>query len=651
MFALRMALVAAFIFGISCITPMAGQSYLTEKTAGGKAAKQYGEALSAYRNQKLPEAIELLDKLLKSKTDFIDAWLLRAGAYFDQRNYPAAEADYEKAIAIDPAYHPGGLFDLARTEQLQMKYAEAVTHFEQYLAMGKGSAKQMAEANRELANSRFSAEAVRNPADYVPIRLSDSINTPAPEYLPSLTADGDNMIYTTNLDGQEDFYLSRRMDGVWRKGIPMTAINTRRNEGAQCIAVDGKTIVFAADYGKDGQGGFDLYIAEVHGGKWNRPLNLGAPINSSAWDSQPTLSADGQTLIFASERPGGLGGRDLWMCKRQSGGAWSVPVNLGAPINTSGDEQSPFLHADGQTLYFMSDGHPGMGGDDLFLSRLDATGQWQSPQNLGYPINTPEDEGAMVVSTDGKTGYFTRKVDTPALGRYPNLDIFSFALPVTVQPNLVTYVKARVFDNDTRNALQAHVEIADAATSKVWSVINTDTDGAFLICLPAGKNYALTVTKEGYLFHSEYFALTEPASLEKPYLLQIGLTLIPEGTTAANTLPNNRPIILRNVFFETGSAALRPESMTELQRLQQILQQHPALRIRIQGHTDNVGEESDNLRLSENRAKAVYDYLVKNGINADRLSYMGFGESQPIDTNDTPQGRQNNRRTEFVIIR
>lgn len=642
-----------WLMSLMVLIPIQSQSVITEKNAPGKLAKQYAEALTHYRQQDFVAAIGHLDKIIKSKANFIDAWLLRGAAHFDQRNYAAAESDYEQAIALDANYFSGAYYELGRAEQLQMKYEEAISHFTQYLSNEKLKSGTRRDADRELANARFAADAVRNPLPITPQSLGDSINTAGPEYLPSLTADAENLIYTVNNAGSEDFYLSHKVEGHWSRGVPLEAVNTPRNEAAQCISADGRTLVFTADYGREGLGGFDLYIAEVRGRRWNKAANLGAPVNTAGWESQPSLSADGHTLIFASDRAGGQGGRDLWMSQRSPDGKWSTPINLGPGINTPGHEQAPFLHADGQTLYFMSDGRPGMGQADLYLSRLDAQGQWQTPQNLGYPINTPDEEGALVVSTDGATAYFTRRVGEPAAGNWkPNLDIYSFVMPAAIRPQPVTYVKARIKDNDNGQRLQALVEITDLSKGKTFVKATTDTDGEFLFCLPAGVNYALNVSKTGYLFHSEYFALAEPgADLSKPFVLDIGLSRIPEPGTANSQLPNNQPVILRNIFFDSGDAALRPESTPELERLKALLVEHPALRIRIQGHTDNIGADSDNLSLSEKRAKAVFDYLVKNGIKPERLAFAGFGESQPIDTNNTAEGRRNNRRTEFVIIR
>jgi outer membrane protein OmpA-like peptidoglycan-associated protein len=337
-------------------------------------------------------------------------------------------------------------------------------------------------------------------------------------------------------------------------------------------------------------------------------------------------------------------------------GKWGSPVNLGDSINTVMEERCPFLHADNQTLYFSSNGHPSFGGHDFFFSRRLPTGRWDVPQNLGSPINTTGEEASLVISLDGKTAYFASERTENGAALDPNLmdtDLYAFELYEGARPRPVTYVRATVYDAETRMPLVALAEVINLATTRRTTSDTTDAFGVFLICLPIGQDFALNVRKTGYLFHSENFKLSEGNTRDKPYLLDIYLMPIREADTtgtATGVPPAAKPVVLRNVFFDTGSATLRPESNIELDILKNLLVENPSLRIRLNGHTDNVGSDSDNLNLSSNRAKAVYDYLVTAGIAASRLNYKGFGETMPIDTNDTPEGRQNNRRTEFEVL-
>ncbi len=642
-----------------------GVSYVTKKTIKAKTKKYFDKARKASKASDNEAALKYLGKALKSEPQFIDAHLLTGMIHYDMDAYLKAETAFEAAIELDPMYIRKVLYTLGITEWKLGKFEEAAEHFAAYLKVEKKNEVLLKKAKRYQENALFAAQAIKNPVPFKPKSLGPNINTTNAEYLPSFTADGELLIYTSRVRGQEDFYMSSNIDGVWQKGKPMQEINTPNNEGAQSISADGRFMVFTACNRKDGYGSCDLYFSEVRDGRWTPPANIGSPINSKGWESQPSISANGQAIYFTSSRSGGVGGKDIWVSHRKSSGKWSAPENLGSAVNTKMDDQSPFIHADNQTLYFMSKGHPGMGEYDLFLAKRGEDQQWSKPQNLGYPINTKSSEGALVVSRDGKTAYFAsdRKLDVVEDSSFDNgksgaeTDIYSFVLHEAARPNPVTYVKAVVFDAITKKKLRAQVDFVELASEQNYASSTTDLSGEFLVCLPLGKDYALNVSKEKYLFHSENFALEKASDTDAVFLLEIYLQPIPTVASSSATpaekklLTEVKPIILKNVFFETAKADLRPVSITELTRLKKLLEENPDLKIRINGHTDNVGSDVDNLSLSENRAKAVYTYLVQEGIAADRLSYKGYGETIPIDTNDTEEGRQRNRRTEFVIVR
>jgi outer membrane protein OmpA-like peptidoglycan-associated protein len=373
-------------------------------------------------------------------------------------------------------------------------------------------------------------------------------------------------------------------------------------------------------------------------------------VNTSAWESQPSLSANGRQLFFASDRPGGQGRNDIWVSDRNPDGSWGNPRPLSDSINTAGMDQSPFIHPDGQTLYFMSDGHPGMGQTDLYYSRLRPDGKWGKPQNMGYPINTTANEGALVVGLSGEKAYFaTDRADIAGRapeGRIPYSNIFEFDLYPEARPRPVTYLLVKVLDAQTGAPLLAQADILELEEQTLFASSTTDEKGELLVCLPAGRDYALNVNKEDYLFYSENFALSDSFSLNRPF--EVEAALEPVKTTSDE---ERKPIVLRNVFFETGSAELLPESRGELDRLVLLLEENPDIHIRINGHTDNVGSEEDNLQLSDARAASVLAYLNQAGIAKSRLESKGFGETQPMAPNDTPAGRRLNRRTEFVIVK
>jgi outer membrane protein OmpA-like peptidoglycan-associated protein/tetratricopeptide (TPR) repeat protein len=622
------------------------QEYITRKDADKKALKYFEEARSALNNSDKEAALEALDKSLKKEPAFVDALLMKADLWLQLKNYASAEETFEKALTIAPDYAPLALLFVAEAEFEQQKYDEAIAHAQQYLKEGKPSERRQQKADKMLKNAQFALRALKTPLPFQPQSLGPNINTARPEYLPSLTADGRFLVYTSRTDGKrEDIFFSERRDTGWTTGVPLESLNSPFNDSSPAIAANGKAMAFARD---NRDGNFDLFFAEKIRGQWQEPKRIPAPVSTAHWESQPSLSADGQTLYFVSDRPGGKGKLDLWVSHRQEDGSWGQVANLGSRINTSYNEQAPFIHPDGQTLYFMSKGHPGMGEYDLFLSRKDETGEWNEPENLGYPINTQYNEGALAISLDGKTAYFDTDKFGPT-GEYQemgNADLFSFNLPANARPMPATYVQATVRDAESRAPLTAEVSFIRLRDNEQHIRAETDEEGQFLTVLPLGENYALNVSKKNYLFHSENFALEAIQSIDKPFMLDILLHQIPDsGTPMAGT-----PIVLKNVFFDTGSADLLPTSVAELQQLKQLLVDQPGLRIQINGHTDNVGSPDDNQLLSEKRAQAVYNYLIQSGIAAERLQYKGFGERRPIADNGTSEGRQLNRRTEFEVV-
>ncbi|MBK6929695.1 MAG: PD40 domain-containing protein [Saprospirales bacterium] len=623
------------------------QQYHTLQTTVPNAREAYEDGSRFLRQNDAARALRAFEQALRADSLFIEARLAWAEAHFDNGHWDEAERGFEMVLRLHPSFHPSVPFNLALAEWRQDKFMEAHAHIDHFLQSGVKNPELLYRAQRLADNCLFAAEAVKNPVPYAPRPVGDGVNSLSDEYLPALTADGSTMIFTRRDGYDENFYSSSlQPDGSWGKAVYLDGVNTTQNEGAQAISADGSWLVFTAcDRREDGsQGSCDLYWSQLKDGAWAKPVPFSKTINSEDWDAQPSISPDGKMLFFSSTRPGGQGGRDLWFCSRLPGGRWTTPANLGPEINSRSDEQTPFVHPDGQTLYFTSDGLPGMGEKDLYFVRRNPDGSWGRPQNLGYPVNTRASEGTLTVSLDGKTAYFASHRDK---GR-ENIDIYQFEMPPHARPAPVTYVKARVTDASTGNALVAQVEFLDLRAGQPFASARTRPDGSFLVCLPAGRDYALNVSKEKYLFHSENFNLIGTASFNQPFLLDIALQPIAGDEAAARPAPA-RPVVLRNVFFETGSAALLPQSTSELDRLTALLNETPSLRIQISGHTDNIGDEPSNQALAENRAHAVYEYLIQHGIAAERLRFKGFGETKPIDTNDTPEGRQRNRRTEFVV--
>jgi outer membrane protein OmpA-like peptidoglycan-associated protein/Tol biopolymer transport system component len=506
-----------------------------------------------------------------------------------------------------------------------------------------------------LKSCDYAANAVLHPVPFKPINMGDSINSPDQEYFPCITADSKTFLFTrrqkkTNEYGikkeEEDFYIAHFEKGHWTKSKPLTELNTEGNEGAAALSADGQYVFYIGceelgsyPRGRDkGYGRCDIYISKKMGAKYGNSRNLMPPINTSAWESQPSFSSDGRTLYFirAVSGPDGKTQRDIFITFIDDSSRWSEPVPLPDNINTSGQEMTVFIHPDNQTLYFASDGHPGMGGLDIFMSKRNENGSWGDPINLGYPINTSNDENSLLVSADGQSAYFASDRQDSRGG----LDLYQFDLYEGAQPQKVTYMKGKVYDADTKIPLGASFELIDLATAKpaIRSVSNS-VNGEFLVCIPAGKSYALNVSRDGYLFYSDNFMLKDVKSAKEPFMKDVPMKPIKAGQS----------IVLKNIFYETDKYNLKDESRAELQKAVAFMNKNPKVKVEISGHTDNTGSKMHNQQLSENRAKAVYDELIKAGLSPGRLAYKGYADSKPIASNNTEEGRSKNRRTEFMI--
>ena len=619
--------------------------------------------MQAAYNRDTRNAVRYFEAALKREPNFVDALVELAGVYYNGGDFARAEAYLERVVAFDGDAGDKALYGLAMAELKQDKNDEAQAHLERYLQRPNLRPDRREAAERYRDQAAFKAAALAAPVELELRRLPPTVNTPADaEYLPSLTADENTLVFTRRVGNrQEDFYSSTRVGGAWQEAVPLAGVNTLENEGAQTLSADGRLLIFTACNRPGGRGSCDLYYSQREADGWTPARNLGAPVNTEAWESQPSLAANGNLLFFASRREGGHGGADLYACGRTAGGGWTEPLNLGPVVNTPEDDQAPFFHSDGRTLYFMSEGHPGMGNFDLYLTRLGDDRAWTTPTNLGYPINTEGNEGALAVALDGRTAYFATDADAGAgadsIGvagrRSGTTDLYTFTLPPAARAGVVTYVRARVVDDATGAPVAASALFSEAATDKPFLRRRADsTTGAFLAVLPSGATYTLAVEEPGYLFYSDRFELTEPASAEEPFELEIRLQALAEPIASAATPapPTRRPIVLRNVLFASGSAELLDGSRAELDRLAATLRDNAALRIRIQGHTDDVGSEADNLALSTARARAVLDYLAAAGIARERLESVGFGESRPLVPNDDDAARALNRRTAFLVL-
>lgn len=607
-----------------------------------KAAQLYSQALELAQGDEFVKSIQVLKDAIKIDPSFEDAHLSIAGMYGQLKVYDSAILYYEKARSIDAAYFQD--YNLPYSINLAGKgrFEDALHAVDTFLLIPNLNESSVKAGSYRKKTYEFAIDYAKNNAassyTFAPKNLGDSINTETSEYYPTLTIDGKQLIFTRRVDHMnEDFYGSDLgKDGKWGKAKLLAGnINSNLNEGAQNISLDGKWLVFTGCNFPEGYGSCDLYISYLTPTGWSFPENLGGKVNTEDWESAPSLSPDKRDLYFASRRPDGYGGSDIYVCHLLPNGKFGQPENMGPTINTIGDESCPFIHADNQTLYFTSNGHPGYGDDDLFMVRKGPKGQWSVPKNLGFPINTIEKEGSLVISADGKTAYYASDRSDSKGG----LDLYTFEMRNDVRPVKTLWVKGKVFDAKTNNGLPSAVELTNLTTREVVSKVQTDETGNYLITLPIGRDYAFNVNRKGYLFYSENFSFVQK-SPDSTYNIDIPL----------QPLEANASIVLKNIFFDVNKTDLKPESQVELDNLVQLMKDNPALKIQINGHTDNVGKAADNLKLSNGRAASVVTYITSKGISADRLSSQGFGATQPVDTSDTEEGRAKNRRTELKVL-
>ncbi len=613
------------------------------------ARRHFENALKARNLLDYHTAIHQLERAIERSPNYYDAHLLKATIHSESKQFGQSIVHYEKAIGIDPIGRPETHFFLAEAYHKTGKYLLAKKQFQRFLDYETGGPNLRKKAERGVELCQFAIEALQNPVQYEPLNMGEKINTMFSEYSPALTADEQSIVFTRKvpligsrgeISGkyQEDFLASKQVDGIWCQASPLgSPINTFGNEGAQALLPDGRSMFFTACNRPDGIGSCDLYFSSLIGGRWSPPINLGAPVNSPAWDSHPSVSSDGKTLYFSSARIGSSGPKDLWMSTLdQSEQFWIEPINLGPLINTPGNEMSPFIHHDNQTLYFASDGHQSMGGLDLYVSRRDSSGNWSTPQNLGYPINTHADEFGLIVGASGINAYFASDM----AGAFGGHDVYHFELPINARPNPVNYMRGIVFDAKTNERLQATFLLLDIESgNEIMRSSSDKLSGEFLVAMPTDRELALNVSKDGYLFFSEHFDNTEISTSPEPYIRDIPLIPIQQGQVT----------VLKNVFFDTDSFALRPESESELLKLIEFLVQNPTITIEIGGHTDNVGSLEHNVELSRGRAASVVNFLTQKGVEPHRLLAQGYAFSIPIASNETIEGKAKNRRTEIKI--
>jgi len=586
----------------------------------------------------------------------------------------------EKAYKLNPNVGENINYYLGRAYQLSMEWDKAIKEFQLYRPLIKPEdAESLKDTDRKISECRLGIELVKTPTLVFIDNIGPEINSPFADYAPVISADEAVMMFTSRRSSTsgggidpndqqyyEDIYISTNEGTKWNPaknmGKPVNSDN--RHDATVALSADGQKLFIYLDDVARGSG--NIYECEQKGAFWAKPDNLNDNINSKYHESSASITADGNTLFFVSNREGGFGEHDIYKCiwdpKKQK---WGIAENLGPTVNTPMGEHGVYIHPDGKTLFFSSEGQKTIGGYDIFKTVWDEKKKkWSTPENMGFPINSPDDDIDFVLSASGKHAYYSAfkpegfgekdiylitfvTPKSPILNTEDNLLASQtepiketvIAKEVFVPVVAVSILKGIIFDAVTKAPLEADIELVDNVLNQVIASFKSNSaSGKFLVSLPAGKNYGIAVKKEGYLFHSENFDIPAAAGYQE-YVKEIGLKNIAVGTK----------IVLRNIFFDFDKSTLRPESTYELERLVQLLKDVPTMAIEIGGHTDSKGSDEYNMKLSASRAQSVMDYVATHGIDKSRLSSKGYGETKPMGTNDTEDGRQMNRRTEFEI--
>ncbi len=613
----------------------------------------------------------------------------RIGAMYQHlHNYPRAIQFLHKAVALDSNFDDYNLYNLATCYKALQKNDSAVMYYRLFVQKIKPIITEDSAAVRDATTLiTFTEQSMalrakpKNTQDPIPLR--GEINSPYDDFSPTVTSDGKTMYFTsrrpsTNTKkyaetkdfGDDIFYTTLGAAG-WGKPVALPPpLSSKDDEGAVSISADGQTVFYSLCRRPEGFGDCDIYYSELNGTVWSAPKNLGREFNSPSWDAQPSISPDGLTMYFSSRRFGSIdGSEDIWVADKGTDGTWGKPVNLGPSVNTGGSERSPFIANDGRTLYFSSNGRPGFGGHDLFMTRKQDDGSWSEPVNLGSPINSSGDDEFLTIPGRGDKIFYASQRDSLK----GSLDIYEAILPPNMRPYPVTLVTGKVFDKKTKKLLGAKIEVTDLVKDQILAEYRSNSEtGEFQISLPAGKNYGITASAPHYAFYSNNYSVPDSAQYKEIHY-EIALTRVDSEIFASNNTSNGKNpydstggnntnsfsmnggndttvVELNNIFFDFNKATLRKESITELRHMTKFMQEYPKIKIEISGHTDSIGTDEANRKLSQERADAVREYLTTHGVHITRVTAKGYGASKPIASNVTEEGRQRNRRTEFRII-
>lgn len=641
-----------------------------EPPTSKRAQTAYNTALSFIEKAQAPEsrtpdffynqALNSLNDLERLEPNFAGTYFYKGVAYAMRRdnNLRAAKRNFEKSLELCPDYNIEIFYYLAKIEYGSDNMSEAVKHLEKFLLYSSQitNDEYLSDARVLLKSAKSIRDIFANPVEFDPIPVK-GISSPWNEYLVIISPDNELAFYTrqqekiqraqsftSEVNYEERFFMSKLLpDNTFCNGNALGfPFNQRQNEGGATITIDNKELFYTVcemvNCAEKGGNYFncDIYYTNFEFGGWNDIQPLSSNINNKcSWESMPSISSDGKFLYFASDRPGGQGGIDIYYSERQDDGSWGPAKNMGKPINTPGNEKSPFIHTDSQTLYYSSDGKAGVGGYDIFFAKQKTDGSWTEPRNIGYPINTEQDDIGFFVSTDGKWGYFSSNRLGSGPGGY---DFYKFKLYEEARPEKVLFIKGEVKDDKSNEIVEARVEVKNMQTKKVHTVNVDQETGKYVVALPFKDDFVMTIKKQDYVSESIYIAKTD-TQFAAPKQHDVEIKPIEVG----------KPYRLKDIYYEYDSDQLTAQSKLIIEEFVEFLKENPRIRVAIHGHTDNIGGMEYNKDLSQRRSKSVYDYLVSKGIASNRLSFAGFGFSKPVSTNDTDEGRALNRRTEFVI--
>lgn len=617
------------------------------------AQKQLPRALKAIRTKNYREAERYLKKAINLDETYADALYLMGDLSVKRLKLRDAEAYWSQLLKVCPDYKTEVYYYLGSILLENGKRLRAIELFEKFLAHPEHDPGYNKEAEAALKEARLLEELFGNPVVFTP-KVLKGISTTADEYLATISPDQGSIYFTRRskkVDGRggvaattrlvEEFSLSlRKEDGSFEKGDALPdPFNTSLNEGGPSITADNTELYFTVCENLDGYQNCDIYFSELNEyGEWTRPKSVGDHINRrDSWESQASVSANGDMLFFASNRKDDNYGKlDIYKCVRLEDGSWSRPKNLGKTINTNRNEKTPFIHSDGTTLYFTSNGHPGVGKFDIFYAKANGDSTWARPKNIGYPINSKEDDLGLFVSLDGGTAYFASN----KLRQGSGWDIYEFDLPSNARPEKVALVTGSLKDENGEPVTDAGLEIKNLKTKEITKIKVDKQTGNYarVVQMRPKEDMIVTVKKKGAAFSSKYIS----ADLNSK-------DLVVKAPLEVAKLETGREYQLNDINFGSNSYALGSVAKNVIDEFILFLEENPNLRADIQGHTDNVGNPQSNLVLSKNRARTVYDYAISRGIAASRLSHHGYGEAKPIADNTTEEGKAKNRRTVFVI--